>query len=75
MFVWRNFQYHFQRHPVYRKSSARLYKVKIHETDNNVVEYMGEEGESSVRTDTVLRPVENWSEQAPAEPKGNGAYE
>ena len=40
LFVWCNFEYYFQRHPARR--TAQLYKVKIHETDSNAVEFLGE---------------------------------
>lgn len=42
VFIWWNFQYHFLRNDSWRSSSARLYKVKIYETEHNMVEYMGE---------------------------------
>ncbi|KAI9022152.1 hypothetical protein CLU79DRAFT_751412 [Phycomyces nitens] len=42
VYIWRNFQYHFGRHSAWRTSSARLYKVRIQETDLNSVEYFGE---------------------------------
>ncbi|KAI9319717.1 hypothetical protein BX666DRAFT_1853083 [Dichotomocladium elegans] len=42
VFIWCNFEYHFLKHPGRKSSTARLYKVKIHETDSNAVEYMGE---------------------------------
>ena len=42
LFIWCNFDYHFQQHPSSTSSSAQLYKVKIHETDSNSVEFMGE---------------------------------
>ncbi|KAI8143963.1 hypothetical protein BJV82DRAFT_90778 [Fennellomyces sp. T-0311] len=45
LFIWCNFEYHFQRHPARRTSSAQLYKVKIHETDSNSVEFLGESSE------------------------------
>lgn len=42
VFIWWNFQYHFLKNDSWRSSSARLYKVKIYETEHNMVEYMGE---------------------------------
>ncbi|KAG2217208.1 hypothetical protein INT45_011646, partial [Circinella minor] len=42
LFIWCNFDYHFQQHPSSKSSLAKLYKVKIHETDSNSVEFMGE---------------------------------
>ncbi|KAJ8655073.1 hypothetical protein O0I10_009280 [Lichtheimia ornata] len=42
VFVWLNFDHHFRNHPARHSTNARLYKVKIHETESNVVEYMGE---------------------------------
>ncbi|KAI9274475.1 hypothetical protein BDA99DRAFT_555904 [Phascolomyces articulosus] len=45
VFIWCNFDYHFQRHPASKTNSAQLYKVKVHETDSNSVEFMGECGE------------------------------
>ncbi|KAI8370338.1 uncharacterized protein BYT42DRAFT_502022 [Radiomyces spectabilis] len=48
IFIWSNFQRHYSQNPAWRSSSARLYKVKIHETDNNSVEYMGEEDDEAI---------------------------
>lgn len=42
VFVWLNFDHHFRNHPARHTTNARLYKVKIHETESNVVEFMGE---------------------------------
>ncbi|KAI9474302.1 MAG: hypothetical protein EXX96DRAFT_581471 [Benjaminiella poitrasii] len=42
VFIWWNFQYHFLRNESWRSNSAQLHKVKIYETENNIVEYMGE---------------------------------
>lgn len=42
VFIWWNFQYHFLKNNSWRSSSARLYRVKIYETEHNMVEYMGE---------------------------------
>jgi 6-pyruvoyltetrahydropterin/6-carboxytetrahydropterin synthase len=42
VFIWWNFQYHFLKNDSWRCSSARLHKVKIFETEHNMVEYLGE---------------------------------
>ncbi|KAI8887424.1 PTPS-domain-containing protein [Backusella circina FSU 941] len=42
IFIWWNFQYHFLRNDEWRSTLARLYKVKVYETEHNIVEYMGE---------------------------------
>ncbi|CAO3684135.1 unnamed protein product [Rhizopus stolonifer] len=42
VFIWWNFQYHFLRNDVWRSNSAKLYKVKVYETEHNIVEYFGE---------------------------------
>lgn len=42
VFIWWNFQYHFLRNESWRSNSARLYKVKVYETEHNIIEYMGE---------------------------------
>ncbi|GAA5799438.1 hypothetical protein EDC94DRAFT_600152 [Helicostylum pulchrum] len=42
VFIWWNFQLHFLQNDSWRSNSARLYKVKVHETERNIVEYMGE---------------------------------
>ncbi|KAI9359453.1 hypothetical protein BD770DRAFT_319710 [Pilaira anomala] len=42
IYIWWNFQHHFLQNEAWRSSSARLYKVKVHETERNIVEYMGE---------------------------------
>lgn len=42
VFIWYNFQHHFLANESWKSSSARLHKVKIHETERNIVEYMGE---------------------------------
>ncbi|CEG71928.1 hypothetical protein G6F70_001534 [Rhizopus microsporus] len=42
IFIWWNFQYHFLKNDAWRSSSAKLYKVKLYETEHNVIEYMGE---------------------------------
>ncbi|KAG2200208.1 hypothetical protein INT47_009846, partial [Mucor saturninus] len=42
VFIWWNFQYHFLSNEKWRSNAAKLYRVKIHETEHNIVEYMGE---------------------------------
>ncbi|KAG0737785.1 hypothetical protein G6F57_011629 [Rhizopus arrhizus] len=56
VFIWWNFQYHFLRNDTWRSSSAKLYKVKIFETENNIVEYMGEgelDGDAQLDATTI----------------------
>ncbi|KAI8340673.1 hypothetical protein BC941DRAFT_347630 [Chlamydoabsidia padenii] len=42
VFIWDNFNHHLQKDFWSSANTARLYKVKIYETDHNSVEYMGE---------------------------------
>ena len=39
VYVWSNFQYYYQQK--FSSHSAQLYKVKIYETEKNMVEYYG----------------------------------
>ncbi|CAO3577951.1 unnamed protein product [Absidia cylindrospora] len=43
VFIWNNFNEHFGKQFAYKTSTARLYKVKIYETEHNSVEYLGED--------------------------------
>ncbi|KAG2173692.1 hypothetical protein INT43_005112 [Umbelopsis isabellina] len=42
VYIWTEFQKAYIAHPIGTLSHARLYRVKICETDSNYVEYMGE---------------------------------
>lgn len=42
VFIWKNFKYFFDQHPVLKHSQAQIYKVRLQETEHNVVEFMGE---------------------------------
>jgi 6-pyruvoyltetrahydropterin/6-carboxytetrahydropterin synthase len=42
VYIWTEFQKAYIAHPIGTMSNARLYRVKICETDSNYVEYMGE---------------------------------
>lgn len=42
VFIWGNFNLHLQKDFGSRSSTAKLYKVKIYETEHNSVEYLGE---------------------------------
>ncbi|KAG1453688.1 hypothetical protein G6F56_007507 [Rhizopus delemar] len=56
VFIWWNFQYHFLRNDVWRSNSAKLYKVKVYETEHNIVEYFGEgelDGEAQLDVATI----------------------
>lgn len=41
VYIWDSFEAVFKHHPACDR--VRLYRVKIHETERNSVEYMGEE--------------------------------
>ncbi|KAI8386986.1 hypothetical protein BD560DRAFT_383434 [Blakeslea trispora] len=43
VFIWSNFQYYYLQNEKWSASSARLYKVKVYETEKNIVEFMGED--------------------------------
>ncbi|KAI8098881.1 uncharacterized protein BX664DRAFT_256234 [Halteromyces radiatus] len=43
VFIWNNINHHFQKDHAGKSNTAKLYKVKIYETEHNSVEYFGED--------------------------------